>query len=206
MDALIDYVIGPNGFEVARDAIGAMLLTELTNQKALQQFDEPVNIYRGRMMAIQTDELLYINVIYDSSAFANYTQVNQQGRTVYFVDVYSIGENVPADGDTPAISGAEISDRRLQKFMGMCRHILASPMYVTLGIDPSLQLIGGKFVESMATDQSPADADSSYSRMGRITFVVNVNETQRGWQGVTLDGIDTKVTDKGIQYVFDTEE
>lgn len=202
MSALITNIIPPDNFELVRDAIGAMLLLELTEQKSLAgpAFPEDVNIYRERIKPIQADESLYLNVLLDSATYGQYTPKDQQGRTIYFIDICTTGK---ASDD---LTGDLDSSNRLHRFIRMCRYILASSLYPTLGITPGI--VGGKYVESFATAEPIHLGESSYSRMGRISFAVRIQESQLLAIPEALAGSDTTVkleeTEHGYKYVFDT--
>jgi hypothetical protein len=200
MSALITNIIPPDNFELVRDAIGAILLLELTNQKTLQNFAEEIVVYQERIKQIQADESLYINVLFDSATYSQYTPKDQQGLTVFFIDIYTTGKADPVN-DT---SGDMDSGTRLHRFMRMCRYILASNLYVTLGFAQGI--IAGKYVTSFATAEPTHTDESNYSRMGRITFSVRIQESQALAIPATLGGADTMVklqlTEHGYQYVF----
>lgn len=203
MSALITNIIPPDNFELVRDVIGAILLLELTNQKTLQGFAEDITVYQERIKPIQADESLYINVLLDSATYGQYTPKDQQGRTIYFIDFHTTGKaNV-----TPGVTGDLDSGQRLHRFMRMCRYILSSDLYRTLGFAPGA--IGGKYVESLATAEPIHADDSNYTRMGRISFAVRIQENQALATPQILGGNDTIVklqeTTHGYQYVFDNE-
>lgn len=198
MPALITIPIPEQGFEKVRDAIGAILLTELSNQKTLQGFDEAITVYRERVTPMETEENLYFNVMLDSATYGNYTQRDAQGRTIYFIDVYATGKNK----DTGV--GAKDSGDRLGKFLGMAMYILGANQYKLLGLPAGL--IGGTYIESFATAE-PAPAETGmYQRFARISFAVRVQENYNLWSGINLVGNDSVVkmdqTNKGYQYIF----
>jgi hypothetical protein len=203
MPALITNIIPPDGFELVRDAIGAILLLELQNQKTLQGFSEEVTIYQERIKPIQTDEDLFINVLLDSATYSQYTPKDQQGRTIYFIDICTTGQA------STGITGDMDSSTRLHRFMRMCRYILSSDLYDTLGFERRLGLIGGKYVESFATAEPQHKEDSYYTRMGRISFAVRITENQNLATPISLFGNDTTVklqeTEHGYQYVMNSD-
>lgn len=201
MPAIIDSIIPQQNFEKVRDQIAVILLLELTKQKQLQGvlFPEPVNVFLERITPIDIQELVYVNVLLDSATYGGFTPKDSQGRTVFFIDIYTIGEA----GDD--ISGSIDSTFRLHKFIGMVRYILSSTLYSTLGFPPGF--IGGKYVESFATLDPSQKQDSNFSRMARIQFAVRIQENQDMWDGVPLMISNTTVklelTNKGYKYVFE---
>ena len=200
MSALITNIIPAAGYMLVRDAIGAMLLLELTNQKNLQSFEETITVYKERIKPIQADESLYINVLLDSATNSQFTQKDRQGLTMFFIDVYTTGQADPDNNITGDVDSAD----RLHSFMNMCIYILSSNEYLTLGFSPGL--ISGKYVNSWATAEPVHMEDSNYSRMARITFAVRIQESQVIATPSVLGGVDTTIklqmTTHGYQYVF----
>ncbi len=198
MSALITTAIPEQGFEKARDAIGILLLTELVNQKTLQNFPEDITVYRDRVSPMETEENLYFNILLDSATYGNYTQRDAQGRTIYFIDIYATGKN------TNAAVGAIDSGDRLGKFLGMAMYILGSSQYKTLGLP--VGFIGGTYIESFATSEPVPSGTGMYQRFARISFAVRIQENYGLWNGVNLIGNDSEVrlnqTQKGYQYTF----
>ncbi|HMI01628.1 MAG TPA: hypothetical protein VK541_04055 [Pedobacter sp.] len=199
MAAIIENIIPQQGFEKVRDAIGIILTEELNHQKQLQGFDEEITVYSERITPMDEAEDLYFNVLLDSATYGGFTQKDSQGRTLYFIDVYTAG--LAKSGK----SGESYSTDRLHKFMGMARYILSYSEYKTLGFEPGL--IGGTYVESFATLDPAAKEDSNYTRFGRLQFAVRIQENQLLWQGIELLGNDTTVkleeTNKGFKYIID---
>jgi hypothetical protein len=200
MPALITNIIPKQGFEIVRDAIGAILVLELTNQKTLQGstlFPWPVNVFKERLTVMDNEENIYINILVDSATYSNKSQKEVEGRTTYFVDVYTRGK-----GNTDGTSESTVTR---DKFIGMIRYILSSTMYNTLGMVPGL--IGGTMIDSFATLDPASKEDSEYTSFARLTYTVRIQEGQAMWQGIDLVGNDTEVkleeTEKGYQYVFE---
>lgn len=197
--ALINIAIPEQNYEKVRDAIGVILLTELTNQKALQSLEEDVIIYRERSSPMQVTENLYFNILVDSANYSNYTTRDAQGRTIFFIDICTTGVN------SDITDGALDSAQRLHKYMGMVMFILASDQYKILGLP--LGLIGGTYIESFATSEPTPFESGNYQRLARISFAVRIQENYALWNSVQLTGNDTGVkldeSDKGYVYTFD---
>lgn len=204
MSALITSAIPKSGFETVRDLIGAILLVELTNQKTIQEFSEPINIYTERLVGGDSSEIVYINISLASAKYGEMTQQDSQGKTIYFIDIYTSGSEMPAQGSTAAVPGDYISSARLQKFMAMCAYIFRSPYYRTMGLGPGL--IGGTYIEEFAILERDHKQDTDYTTFGRILLAVRIQERTENWQGVTLEINNTTVnlanTEKGYKFVF----
>lgn len=202
MAAIITNIIPKSNFELVREKIGVILLEELTNQKVLQEddFPEDVNVYSERITPIDNAEQIIVNVLLDSANYGNFTEKDSQGRTIFYIDLYTTGQ---ASDDK---SGSLDSSERLQRFLRMCRYILASTLYNTLGFDPGF--IGGTYVENFQILDPAQKEDSAFTRFARIQFAVRIQENQDMWEGVLITGADTQVklqlTDKGYKYIFST--
>lgn len=194
--ALISTEIPVQGFEVARDAIGAILKTELENQKALKNFSEPLNVYVGRSTPFQQAEILMINVLLDSGSFSQIHERGNHGGINYFIDIYS-----SAKESQEKIGGFNSSIRR-DTFLGMCRFILQDHHYKTLGLP--VGSIMGTYVESFENFEPVNAQDSAFVKMSRLAFNVRINEAQTVWSGIDLTSSFTDVkleeTEKGYKY------
>lgn len=78
MSALITTPIGQQGFEKVRDRIAEILLIELNNQKALQNFDENIEVFNERITQMDTSEDLYFNILLDSASYGNKTKATKR--------------------------------------------------------------------------------------------------------------------------------
>lgn len=199
MPALITNIIPQRGFELVREAIGTILLLELEEQKSLQNLPEEINIFQERMRPIQADEKLYLNILVDSNTNAGKTASGKQGTTIYFIDIHTTGTA------SDELSGDKDSGDRLHKFIGMIDYILSSDHYKTLGFAPGL--IAGCQVESFATSEPIQKEDSGYTRMGRISFSVKIQDSQALATPVIFAGNDTTVklqeTNYGYKFVME---
>lgn len=192
----INIEIPKQGFEVVRDLIGAVLKTELENQKTLKGFTEPLNIYTGRSTPFQHSEILMINVLLDS---ANYSQIHEKGAhggTNYFVDIYTSAK------ESTENNGGFNSSVRRDTFLGMSRFILQDHHYKTLGLPNGL--IMGTYVEGFENFEPANAQDTAFVKMARLVYNVRINESQTLWGGVTLASAFTDVkldeTNKGYKY------
>jgi len=196
MAAIITEIIPRQNFEIVGDKIGEILAVELANQKTLQSLPENQKIFRERITPVDKTEEVVVNVLFDSFNNSYNTQSDVQARTNYFIDIYASGK---AKGLTP---GDEVVALKMLKYVGLCRYILSSHKYITLGLAPGS--IGGKTVESIQMYEQPNSQDTNYSRMCRINFSVRIMENQALWNGVllaeSLTGVKLELTDKGYQY------
>ncbi|MBB6236494.1 hypothetical protein HDC90_001106 [Pedobacter sp. AK013] len=203
MAALITTIIPQAGFEKVRDAIGVILLEELTNQKELsvgtsREITEDIKVYLERTLPISEEENLYFNVLLDGATYGNFTQKDAQGRTVFYIDVYTTGQN------SSLKEGGRDSAQRLHKFIGIVRYIFSDTRYKMLNLP--VGLIGGTYIEAFVTPDVERSEDNSYTRFGRLTLAVRISEEQTLWDGVNMVGADAKVllsdTDKGYLYQY----
>lgn len=196
MPPIITESIPRQNFDLVGEAIGAILTLELDNQKTLQSLPEEISVFNGRITAIDKTEEVLINVNIDSAGNMENEQSGQMLDTNYFVDVYvraKANQNKPGD---------ENAYFKLMKYIGMCRYILQSHKYLTLGF--SSPVIGGKAVQTMQLYEQENTPDTGFGRMCRIVFAVRIRESQDLWTGVALDDNIAEVkldeTEKGFQY------
>lgn len=196
--AEITEIIPEQGFEIVLRQLGAIIKLELDNQKSLQSLSEPINVYNSRITPFAMAEELMINVLLDSSNYSNLTQVSADGETVFNIDIHCSGK---ANKDN---NGCLDSQLRLNKFTGMIRYILSSPKYQTLGLGG--ELIGNRRVTGFDNFDNPNKQDSSFVRISRISYTVNIHECQEAFEGVELAGTDTDVkldlTELGYKYQY----
>jgi hypothetical protein len=198
MAAIIDEIISTQGFEVVRDYIGAILKEELENQKILQLLEEDINVYSERITPISNAENLVINVLLSSCNYSGMTQKDTQGRTIYYIDIYTNGiSSEDADGGLN-------SSMRLHKYIGLVRYILQYSEYKTLKLP--LGLIAGGSVDDFNILDPSQRQDSNSTRMARLTVSYRIQENQALIKGIPLLGNDTGVklelTDLGYKYQF----
>lgn len=196
MNALITVAIGKQGFEIVKDRIVEILTVELNNQKLIQEFEEDIEVFNERITPMDSSENLYFNVLLDSANYNNKNQTNNNGATIYFIDIYTSGKAGNQTGTSDSI-------RRRDKFLGMCRYILSDTRYNTLGFDYGL--IAGTQVDSFSTLDPSQKEDSSFTAFARLQFSVRILENQTLWDGVNLLISDTNVkldeTPKGYKYI-----
>lgn len=198
MPAIIKESILKSGFEQVLERIGEILLIEWTSQKLKQDLPESVSLFKERTTPIDQSEDLYINVLFSGEEKSLNGQRDSQNRAIYFVDVYTTGDNQQGK------FGWEDSSDRLLRYLGIMRYILSYSDYKTLLFEDGL--IGGTSVDNISTLDPTMIKDSSFSRMGRITFGVKVLENQTLWQGEALHesitGVKLGTTDKGYKFVL----
>lgn len=195
---LLTGAIPRQNFELIRDKIGEILITELNNQKVIQGFSESINIFSERTQPIDNSELLTININLESGDFSSKTQIGTNGKLMFNIDVYTSGIS------TSLKDGSIDSTFRLHKYIGMIRYILNYTGYKTLSMP--LGIVGGTEIENFFIMESDLKQDSSYIKMARLQFSVRCNENQPLESGIPLIENDTKVllelTDLGYIYKF----
>lgn len=195
----ITSIIPKQNFELVREQVGAILFIELENQKSLQGFSYPINVYSEYSGGMGIEDEVNINVSLSSSNFGGKTQKDSQGNTVFNIDIFSNAK------ETQNKTGSELSAIKIQKFLGMIRFILSHTDYKTLGFE--LGFLGGTYFESYEfTDQNYFVQDAANVKMCRITFAVRIQENQTMSPTNVLEGNETNVkldlTEKGYKYKF----
>jgi hypothetical protein len=193
MPSLITGAIPKQGFELCRDAIGAIILTELTAQKVIQgsDFPEDVNVLSESLTPFDSADLVALNIALASANYSQFTQIDAQGKTIYLVDIYTSGTN---SGD---------SSFRRDKFLGMVGYIFRSAYYRMLGLPAGL--IGGVYVESFVIGETKKE-DSAFTSFAQMQIGVRIQEEGQGWPGVAFaqnnSGVTLGLTSKGYKYQF----
>lgn len=198
MKIFITERIEKQSFEIVGEIIGDILTKELANQQEIQCLKEKHTVFKERITSVDKTEEIVIIVLFDSSTLNYATQSEGQFKANYFIDIYASGK---ATDDTPGDEGVAA---KVLRYAGMCRYILDSHKYITLGIEPSLRIIAGAAVQNIQMFEQENTQDASYSRMCRINFEVRIMEDQDVWKGILLDQhlTSTKLdlTEKGYQY------
>jgi hypothetical protein len=197
MASKITGVIPSQQFELIRDRIALVLFEELAKQYTLTT-DERLNVkvFLERAIAIDKTEMPCINVLLNSGIYSNKSTVTTDGEYSFSIDVYS------KEKSTTTVSGDTLASLSLQKLMGVCRAILANPVYRVLGFDT--KLIKGTEVEGLSIKEPTDNNDSTMSIMGRLNFKVIVVETTQLINAVPITGQETTATinlsDSGYLY------
>lgn len=199
MASVITGIIPVSTYEICRDAIGAILLIELTAQKTRQgvAFPEVIEgqITLESMIPTDSVNLVSVNILPDSGEYTDHSQSQSSGRYRYFIDIHTSGVS------------SEDSAVRRDKFMRMCMFIFRSAQYRQLGLPLTTGIIGGVYVESFAVQDPHKREDTDYTSFARIQIGVKVQEVAQEWTGVPLMINNTivklEMTNKGYIFVFD---
>lgn len=202
--AILTETIGVQGFEKVSNRIAEILAEEIGNQIEIQEFEEDVEVFIERIQPFQTSEDVSIQVYFKGGTYDGYTTRDAQGEYMYYIDLYASSIGI---GDVDA---SIVSKNKIYRYLGLIRYILSSGKIPTLGFPNGL--IGGKYIKSISQDLefsnfgAEPSKDASYIRFSRIVFLVRVNENQALWNGIPLQGNDTKIryeaTSKGTKVVF----
>lgn len=202
MSGLIDV----SNAEKVRDAVGAIVASELASQKqfsdqlpssdpAKLNFDLP-EIWVERFVAFDADELPAVIVA------ANQSDYDDNGRTVmdssatstYFIDAYM--KKRGNDGKKAM--------KNIQRLLYLIRAILMKPEFVRLGFNDA-RFIYGRNVSSVVT-ADPNRENTDNAVMGRVSLSVKMNEKSQLTGAPQLQSAITNVTlaetDEGFVYEY----
>lgn len=204
MASVLTEIIPAQGFEIVENRIAEILLEELTNQQCLQKLTDEFGIFIERQEPYDKSEDVMISLSFRDGNYEGYNSRDCQGEYMYFIDIFTKGAG--SLDQTPSINAKD----KLFQYSGMIRYILNSSKYPTLKFPPGL--IGGKYVKKITFDTdysnfgNHSNYDGAFIRFCRIIYIVRVQENQSLWDGIPLQGNDTRITydntEKGIQIKF----
>lgn len=205
---LIDKV---DNFELVRDEIAAILVTESAAQQALAVTagKDPANwklrVYTERSnpweawQNDQTDRSPIVNVWFDNSRFDEKSSNNierQKSETVFNIDCYGYGQsaNDPTGGHIPGDREAALESQRAIRLV---RNILMAAEYRYLGLRG---LVWQRWPQSITAFQPQQDSRTiQHIVAARIAFRVDFNELAPQIPEETLEfvSVDVKRTEDG---------
>lgn len=188
IDTLIDKV---DTFEMVRDQIAAILVTEVASQQALAIADSKdpadwtLRVFMERSnpwqefldSPAQEDGPPIVNVAYDTGAFPERSSNvvdRQHSQATYHLDCYGYGisKDDAAGGHIPGDLKASLETQRAVRLV---RNIIMSSTYTYLGLPRGT--VWKRFVPSIRMHQTPIDERTVQKvTAARISLVVDFNE------------------------------
>jgi hypothetical protein len=200
MAVKLDYIISQSNFEAVRDRIASILKEEMDNQSLLHSndLDYTADFYTERYVPVDKSEGNVIVVDIAGGTLSNQTPVTQSFECTYNIDIYTEGK------ETSSNTGYYNSSVKLHRLAGLVRHILQSPYYDRLNF--SNGVIERRSVSKIDFANVNNEQDGSFSRMGRVTLTVNINEESNGITPIDAGGYDTVIkieeTEKGFKLTY----
>lgn len=199
IDALIDK---QDNFEVVRDKIGAILVTEVISQMALAVDDgkdpdlwklriflERSNPWEQFLNTPVTDKSPIVNIWYDNSNFpenAGSTVDRQKTVGIFNIDCYGYGESKD-DGASGHKPGDKEAALEVQRALRLVRNILMAGTYTYLDLRG---LVWQRWIQSVTAFQPQQDGTNVQQVVGaRIAFRVTFNEFSPQVPFVTLESV-----------------
>lgn len=195
--AKITSIIPVQMFEIIRDRIAEILASEFANQFILSS-DPNINasVWVERFVPFDKTDMPSINVALNRGDYSNKDMTAVDGAYRYNIDCYA------SHPDTSTGQGDSKASIILQRIIGMCRFILESTQYKTLGYAPPFNCRVA--VRSIAIYDPINNQDATHQAQGRIEFTVTAPERSDMLPAVPITGNDTGVklhtTDKGYVY------
>lgn len=193
---MISKAIPESGFEIVKKRLGFILKAELENQKILQGFNYPINLFVDRSIPFDKSEVLVINIRFDTLNKSNQGQHGSHDTITYNVDVYATAKQSQTE------TGDEKSTSIRDKFIALIAAILQSNVYLTLGLDPGL--IMSSNVENIDTYEASNNQDANFVSMTRLNYSVRIYQDYSVWEGVTADqnltDVKLDLTELGYKY------
>lgn len=201
--ALITNRINPQGDEIIRDRIGAILKDELDNQFLQYNSDAAIEgVWVERTTPFDQTELNAINVSTPKGDYENWHQGSKDGIYTFCVDCFT------QSAATETQDGDKLSNFALKRLLGICSYILSDPQYKTLGFIPGFiewVRILGYDIKQNYRDNNGLWAAALNSAMGRLTISVKANEINTLIVPALLELHITQLrlvlTDKGYKYI-----
>lgn len=192
----LNQVIQRQGFEVIKEQVGAILKNELENQKALQNFDLPINVFLDRVVPYDDSEQLMFNVGLRSYSKSNKSQYGAHVEAEFSIDVYTSSKQKSTG------RADEISSNIRDRYIGLCDAILSSTKYYQLLFEAPR--IMNTMVNGVQTYEASNNQDFKFVSMSRLTFQVKYNEDYETWNGLDFKQMITNVkidlTEKGYKF------
>lgn len=192
MPALIDTLLAaPDGVEIVRDQIAAILTLEFARQVELgltpapRVFKERSNPW-GQLHETPVDESPIVNVCFDTGSFdgaaSNVTE-RQKCEGTFNIDVYTFGTSeAEGDGHEP---GDELAALACQKTLRLVRQILMSSHYTYLGLRG---LVWKRWPQTLSMFRPTTDDRNAQNIVaGRLALVVHFNELAPQFEGEPLE-------------------
>lgn len=200
MSQIIDP-ISSQAFELVRNRIGEILADELAKQTRITYKPElDATVYIEKFIPFDKIQLPAVNVTLARGEYDNQTAIDSDGTYRYNIDCYHKAPTTSTD------AGDSLAMFKLQTLIGVCRAILESSKYKTLGF--AAPFIMNRHVENIQIATPAEKKDTTSVVMGRLSFVVRVPEDVDTITPELIAGYDTQVklglTDKG--YIFSGDD
>jgi hypothetical protein len=194
--ALINGIIPVQNYETIRDAIGAILYTEIPNQEALTGNSYVSSYFSERFVNPDETDFPCLNIVFAGGDYDNKDQTRVDGYYTYHIAAYTSASSTAND------DGDHISTLKLHRVLGLCRAILMNPVYNNLGF--VVKVIKSTIVSQITIAKNDTFADAANSIMGYIEFKVKCIEDVLLKDPIPLASSLTVVklylTDKGYRY------
>lgn len=198
IEALIDK---QDSFEIVRDKIAQILVTETASQMALATTagKDPelwnLKVYRERANPWEAAKALtpIVNIWYESLSFdrSGSNSIDRQTADgIFNIDCYGFGKSrdIEGGGHTPGDEEAAFS---MQRALRLVRNILMAAEYIRLDLQG---LVGERWPMSVTAEQVPTDATTTTrAAAARIAFRVKFNEFSPQISPTVLELITTEV-------------
>lgn len=203
----LELIDKQDNFEIIRDQIAAILLTEIISQIALATtagkpnpddwklriFTERANPWEQFLQAPVVDTSPLVNVWYDNSNFdenSSNTFERQKAVGIFNIDCYGYGISAD-DGGSGHTPGDKAAALEVQKALRLCRNILMAAEYAYLGMRG---LVWKRWPQSVTVFQPQQDGQTVQRVIGaRLALQVEFNEFSPQVAGEDLEFISIDV-------------
>lgn len=186
MSSIINHIIPQQGYELIRDRVGNILKDELANQfTTFGVTQAKAIVVTEGLSVVDNTEMSKIIISLSEGTYDNQHIGCATAPYRFNIDVFCKSKS-SVTGE-----GSELAAFKLHRLIGICRAILADPLYYTLGFTPGFiersLVVGIKIGES-----DPKDMLNTIG--GRLTLDVQVTEDAAMSIGVLVGGLNSKIT------------
>ena len=188
----ISNILGQQAFEAIRDQIAAILADEIDGQGVLTYDPDflKMQVFVESVNPEDKEEFPFVNVSLATGSWPDLKAYNGdiKGNYIYNIDCYA---NSPSNSQA---EGDNLAGVKLQKILGICRAILENPIYKTLDYAPGFVWRVSMQDLNIRNESKEANGDALNTRMGRLTYLVEVQENVQLLIGQPLTDWTTQVS------------
>jgi hypothetical protein len=178
---MITAAIAPQNFELIRDRIGAILLSEFANQYTnfglpVECFPKSVDVERFDQIDEETLPAMVVRFVSgdymdDDGTPAKFYDGDSNGKYLFEIGV------IVGSASTDTVWGDQQAAFNLQRILGLVRSILSNPQYDTLGFDLDTMNVLRVYCKNLKINDPKENDNTNNVIYGTLDFVVVCSES-----------------------------